>query len=62
MPPHGSTGAESSGRGGAAPDRGGTGLCHTGYPLDDEDRRDMAALQRRFGLELLPEQTQGLPT
>ncbi|MEV6294652.1 hypothetical protein AB0M41_30385 [Streptomyces sp. NPDC051896] len=37
-------------------------LCHTGYPLDDEDRQDMAALQRRFGLELLPEQTQGLPT
>lgn len=31
-------------------------LCHTGYPLDDEDRRDMAALQRRFGVELLPEQ------
>ncbi|MGW5431713.1 nucleotidyltransferase domain-containing protein [Streptomyces sp. NPDC004059] len=37
-------------------------LCHTGYPLDDEDRQDMAALQRRFGLELLPEQTQGRPT
>lgn len=34
-------------------------LCHTGYTLDDEDRQDMAALQRRFGLELLPEQTQG---
>ncbi|MFF5538551.1 nucleotidyltransferase domain-containing protein [Streptomyces cinerochromogenes] len=34
-------------------------LCHTGYPLDDEDRQDMAALHRRFGVELLPEQ---LPT
>lgn len=31
-------------------------LCRTGYTLDDEDRRDMAALQQRFGVELLPEQ------
>ncbi|WP_245659356.1 nucleotidyltransferase domain-containing protein [Streptomyces ochraceiscleroticus] len=31
-------------------------MCHTGYELDDEDRRDMAALHERFGVELLPEQ------
>ncbi|GHG74446.1 hypothetical protein GCM10018779_51160 [Streptomyces griseocarneus] len=31
-------------------------LCHTGYELDDEDRRDMAALHERFGVDLLPEQ------
>lgn len=31
-------------------------LCHTGYVLDDEDRQDMAALRRRFSVELLPEQ------
>lgn len=34
-------------------------LCHTGYPLNDKDRQDMAALQRRFGVQLLPEQTPG---
>lgn len=31
-------------------------LCHTGYPLDDDDRRDVAALRRRFGVDLLPGQ------
>ncbi|GHB84003.1 hypothetical protein GCM10010347_63660 [Streptomyces cirratus] len=31
-------------------------VCHSGYELDDEDRRDMAALHERFGVELLPEQ------
>lgn len=31
-------------------------MCHTGYELDDEDRRDMAALHERFGVGLLPEQ------
>lgn len=35
-------------------------LCHTGYPLDEDDRRDMAALHRRFGVELLPEQLSAL--
>ncbi|MFI1105758.1 nucleotidyltransferase domain-containing protein [Streptomyces melanogenes] len=30
--------------------------CHTGYELDDEDRRDMTALHDRFGVDLLPEQ------
>ncbi|WP_377267698.1 nucleotidyltransferase domain-containing protein [Peterkaempfera sp. SMS 1(5)a] len=31
-------------------------LCHTGYALDDEGCQDMAALHRRFGVELLSEQ------
>jgi lincosamide nucleotidyltransferase A/C/D/E len=30
--------------------------CHTGYALDDDDRRDMAALRQRFGVDLLPDQ------
>ncbi|MFF0220035.1 nucleotidyltransferase domain-containing protein [Streptomyces vinaceus] len=30
--------------------------CHTGYELDEEDRRDMAALHKRFSVDLLPEQ------
>ncbi|VBA57507.1 nucleotidyltransferase domain-containing protein [Mycobacterium attenuatum] len=30
--------------------------CHTGYPLDDDDRTDMAALRQRFGVDLLPGQ------
>ncbi|MCX5254778.1 amino acid transporter [Streptomyces canus] len=30
--------------------------CHTGYELDDEDCRDVAALHERFGVDLLPEQ------
>jgi lincosamide nucleotidyltransferase A/C/D/E len=31
-------------------------LCHAGYELDDDDKRDMHALNKRFGVELLPEQ------
>jgi lincosamide nucleotidyltransferase A/C/D/E len=31
-------------------------LCHAGYELDDEDRRDMRALHETFGVELLPGQ------
>lgn len=31
-------------------------LCHAGYELDDDDRRDMQALYERFGVELLAEQ------
>jgi lincosamide nucleotidyltransferase A/C/D/E len=27
-------------------------LCHAGYELDDEDRRDLQALHERFGVEL----------
>lgn len=27
-------------------------LCHAGYELDDEDRRDLKALQERFRVEL----------
>jgi len=29
-------------------------LCHAGYELDDDDRRDLAALETRFGVRLLP--------
>ncbi|WP_406347420.1 nucleotidyltransferase domain-containing protein [Streptomyces sp. NBC_00144] len=34
----------------------GQAACHTGYELDEEDRRDMTALRDRFGVDLLPEQ------
>ena len=30
-------------------------LCHSGYELDDDDRRDLFALRKRFGVELRPE-------